>query len=89
MDWADDVAYAVHDVEDFYRAGLIPLERFIEDEPEVDRFAKYAEQNLKEKFGLDQDAIKTTLLRVTERSPAERPYVGDPLQRAGLKALSA
>jgi dGTPase len=28
MDHADAIAYSIHDMEDFYRAGLIPLERF-------------------------------------------------------------
>lgn len=27
MDWSDDIAYAVHDLEDFFRANRVPLER--------------------------------------------------------------
>lgn len=30
MDWCDDVTYAVHDVEDFYMIGMIPLERIFD-----------------------------------------------------------
>lgn len=38
MDWADDIAYSVHDLEDFYKAGLIPLERLVNVPEERRRF---------------------------------------------------
>ncbi|KQQ92578.1 hypothetical protein ASF62_12060 [Leifsonia sp. Leaf325] len=38
MDWSDDVAYALHDLDDFFRAGFVPLDRLARDEPEQARF---------------------------------------------------
>ena len=39
MDWADDVTYAVHDVEDFFRAGLVPLERLVDPADKLEKEA--------------------------------------------------
>lgn len=50
MDWADDLTYSIHDVEDFYRAGLIPMHLLQPPEdsdtpphPELEKFLEYVE----------------------------------------------
>lgn len=48
MDWADDVAYALHDLEDFYTAGLVPLDRLARDKDTQEKFLKRTRERWKE-----------------------------------------
>lgn len=52
MDWADDIAYSVHDLEDFHRCGAIPWRRILAG----DRTEALVRAGLKAWYGAPADA---------------------------------
>lgn len=94
MDWADDVTYAVHDMIDFYRAGLIPLEKLapLFDESERRRFCtevflRHAQSGLALPFPKDQ--LEAAFLGLTELLPIDHKYEGKREDRAKLRSVSS
>lgn len=81
MDWADDIAYAVHDLEDFYRAGLVPLDRLKSDSTERQRFLAAISDKPAE-----EEIVLRRLLRL---APIDGPYDGSWKSRARLKQFSS
>lgn len=91
MDWADDVTYAVHDVEDFYRAGLIPLDKLIVDEDESWRFLvwvveRWKREGRRETFEECSDVFNKL---VRSSMPLTEIYRGTRSQRAALRTVTA
>ena len=81
MDWADDIAYAVHDVYDFVRAGLIPLDRLIADSAEREAVV---DNEIKRLSG--PASSRTDLLAGFERVLDFAPR-GNPLSRRHVAEL--
>jgi dGTPase len=80
------VAYAVHDVDDFYRAGLIPLDRLRNQADfEVDRFCRYAAPRLDR----NTDEVNELLRSVVAASPIIEPYISTDEQRQQLRTFTA
>lgn len=83
----DDIAYAVHDVEDFYRAGLIPLDHLATDETERYRLLDARSPEL------ESDSSDLNVGQVfdefTEVIPVLEPYTGTREQRALLRGWTS
>lgn len=84
MDWSDDIAYSVHDTEDFYRAGLIPLDRLANDPVERGRLYDW----LMERSGSQLPASDTTFHKIFDglfnSLPIREPYAGTRSQQQDL-----
>lgn len=61
VDLSDDITYAIHDILDFYRAGLIPLGDLLRDTPERELFLEYIRDK-----DIDYDHARLTLEKVDE-----------------------
>lgn len=89
MDWADDITYAVHDVEDFIRAGLIPIHELSRSNDEQVDFRSYCEPRLQD-HGLDVSGREVLrALKNILSSGLRRSYRGSRLDKQVMHAWAS
>jgi dGTPase len=89
MDWADDIAYAVHDMEDFYRAGLVPIDRLAKDGEELDEFLDHAVARQRGKTRYTDSELREAGFNAIAGFPISEPYQGRRSQRSLLRTYTS
>lgn len=90
MDWADDLTYAVHDVDDFYRAGLVPLERLAAGTPrELEYFENGLLATRQAKDKAEADALMVALDDVLQLFILRQTYSGTADERIALRTFGS
>lgn len=89
MDYADGVAYSVHDFDDFARAGLITVEHLKHDPGSLDQFLERWVAT-KRVTAAEAKANRTRLGRLLSLVvPSEEPYSGSFEDRAQRRAIAS
>ncbi len=92
MDWADDVTYSIHDTEDFYRAGLIPLHLLRASPTERGQFLDRAMQRrakMGKPFAQPYQELERLFHRFCAWLPTREPYTGTRSQRGHLAEFTS
>jgi dGTPase len=94
MDWADDITYSVHDLDDFYRAHRIPLHllahRLYEQERETFFDAVFRRHSERSGLWADPEELKESFNQViVGLFPLNGPYGGTWKERAALRQFSS
>lgn len=91
MDWADDVAYSVHDLEDFHRCNALPWQRVFGDEDKIISHAlgsSHTDAKRVERLKAAYARLKE-FLEGTYSALLNDPYEGSRDQREQLRRMTS
>ncbi len=89
MEFADDIGYSIHDLDDFYRAGLIPLGLVAAGGDEYDSFLEEWKRDTRGISSEEIEGHREVFLNLLKFIPVRESYRGTLRQRAALKAFTS